>query len=107
MKILNLQKGADEIGGIRHSLRPGPRSTGATRFTLHFQSAPRCGPSAPPSHEVRFDNDFFGVGQLYRSVDALQYGLSSKDAHLAERWLDGRKAGVLKRGALNIIEADH
>src|SRR5260370_4490750 len=102
MKILDLQKGADEIGGIRHSLCPGPRSTVATRFTLHSQSAPPCGPSAPPSHEVRFDNDFFGVGQLHRSVDPLQYRLSSKDAHLADRLPDVRKTRVLKRRALHL-----
>lgn len=71
------------------------------------QSAPRCGPRAPPNNEIGFDDDFFGVGPLYRGVEAAQNGLSGKDTHPAERLLDGRNTRVLKRGALNFVEAHY
>ena len=43
---------------------------------------------------------------LYRRVDAFQDSLGGQHAHLAERLFDGRQAGVLKCGALNVVETD-
>ena len=76
------------------------------RIALFLRSEPWRGPRASPNYEAGFDDDFLGVGLLYRGVYALQNCLGRKDTHLTEWLLDGRKAGVLKRGALNVIETD-
>src|SRR5580700_4628805 len=75
-------------------------------IALLLPIAPRCGPRAPPNYEFRFHDNFFGIGLLYRSINALQNSLGSKDTHLAERLFNCCKAGVLKRSALNVVEAD-
>jgi hypothetical protein len=62
---------------------------------------------APTNYEFRFDDNFFGIGPVDRSVYATQNRLRGKNTHVPKWLLYRREARVLKRRALNVIKAHH
>ena len=77
------------------------------RIALLLRTALSCGTCATAHYESGFDDDFFGVGLLGWSIDALQNRFRRQHTHMTEWLPHGRKSRVLVRSALNIIEADH
>jgi benzoylformate decarboxylase len=101
---LNVDVYQEPIAPIRRIAASPPMVAGVS--AIASLAILRCRSGAPANYEFGLDDDFFEVGLLGGGVDALQNGLRREHTHLPERLPDRREPGVLKRRALNVVEAD-
>src|SRR5579859_4663349 len=56
--------------------------------------------------EFRLDVNSFGITNLFRIRNSFQQSIRRDFAHSAQRLANCRQTGILKRSALNVVEAD-